>query len=96
MSLNASDLAFTSALKQAKLIKERQVTPLELTEMYLDRIAKYDSQVGSFNYVAQESAIADAKSKSAQLEQTLDTSYLPPFLVCRSLLKISSPSRVCL
>lgn len=79
MSLNASDLAFTSALKQAKLIKERQVTPLELTEMYLDRIAKYDFQVGSFNYVAQESAIADAKSKSAQLEQTLDTSYLPPF-----------------
>ncbi len=79
MSLNASDLAFTSALKQAKLIKERQVTPLELTEMYLDRIAKYDSQVGSFNYVAQESAIAEAKLKSAQLEQTLDTSYLPPF-----------------
>ncbi|MEY2834309.1 MAG: hypothetical protein RLZZ574_3569, partial [Cyanobacteriota bacterium] len=33
MSLNnASDLAFTSALTQAKLIKERQVTPLELTE----------------------------------------------------------------
>jgi amidase len=80
MSLNnASDLAFTSALKQAKLIKERQVTPLDLTEMYLDRIAKYDSQVGSFYYVARESAIADAKSKNAQLEQTVDTSGLPPF-----------------
>jgi amidase len=80
MSLNnASDLAFTSALTQAKLIKERLVTPLELTEMYLDRIAKYDSQVGSFNYVARESAIAEAKAKSTQLEQTLDTNCLPPF-----------------
>ncbi|MFM2313930.1 MAG: hypothetical protein RLZZ04_3206 [Cyanobacteriota bacterium] len=80
MSLNnTSELAFTSALEQAKLIKERQITPLELTELYLDRIAKYDSQVGSFNYVAREMAIADAQSKTAQLGETIDTSSLPPF-----------------
>jgi amidase len=80
MSLNnPSDLAFTSALEQAKLIKERQITPLELTELYLDRIAKYDSQVGSFNYVAREMAIADAQSKTAQLAQTIDTRSLAPF-----------------
>jgi amidase len=80
MSLNnSSDLAFTSALEQAKLIKERQLTPLELTELYLDRIAKYDSQVGSFNYVAREMAIADAQSKTDQLGATIDTSSLPPF-----------------
>ncbi len=76
---NSTDLAFTSALEQAKLIKERQVTPLELTEIYLSRIEQYDSQVGSFYYVAQESAIADAQQKTAQLEQTLDTNYLPTF-----------------
>jgi amidase len=80
MSLNnPSDLAFTSALEQAKLIKTRQITPLELTELYLDRIAKYDSQVGSFNYVAKEMAIADAQSKTVQLAETIDTSSLPPF-----------------
>lgn len=80
MSLNnPSDLAFSSALEQAKLIKERQITPLELTELYLDRIAKYDSQVGSFNYVAREMAIADAQSKTAQLAETIDTNSLPPF-----------------
>ena len=33
-SHNATDLAFTSALEQAKLIKERQITPLELTQIY--------------------------------------------------------------
>jgi amidase len=80
MSLNnPSVLAFTSALEQARLIKERQITPLELTELYLDRIAKYDSQVGSFNYVAREMAIADAQSKTSQLAQTIDTNSLPPF-----------------
>ncbi len=76
---NLTDLAFTSALEQAQLIKERQVTPLELTELYLSRIKKYDSQLGSFYYVARESAIADAQEKTAQLSQTVDTSYLPPF-----------------
>lgn len=78
-SHNSTDLAFTSALEQAKLIKERQVTPLELTEIYLSRIEQYDSQLGSFYYVAQESAIADAKQKTVQLEQTPDTKVLPTF-----------------
>ena len=78
-SYNATDLAFTSALQQAKLIKERQITPLELTQIYLSRIEQYDAQLGSFYHVAQESAIADAQQKTAQLEQTLDTNYLPTF-----------------
>ena len=78
-SINAANLAFTSALEQAKLIKERKVTPLELTQMYLERIDKYDSQVGSFNYVARESAIADAKIKIAELKQSLDPHCLPTF-----------------
>ena len=78
-SYPAADLAFTSALEQAKLIKERRVTPLELTQMYLDRIAKYDFQVGSFTYVARENAIADATAKTRQLKQISDSGYLPPW-----------------
>ncbi len=79
LSHNASDLAFTSALEQAQLIKEREITPLELTEIYLSRIEQYDSQLGSFYYVAKESAIADAKQKTQQLEETSDTNDLPTF-----------------
>lgn len=78
-SNNSTDLAFTPALEQARLIKERQVTPLELTEIYLARIEKYDSQLGSFYYVAKEKAIADARQKTAQLEQTADLNSLPIF-----------------
>ncbi len=79
LSHNASDLAFTSALEQAQLIKEREITPLELTEIYLSRIEQYDSQLGSFYYVAKESAIADAKQKTQQLKETSDTNDLPTF-----------------
>ena len=78
-SQNLIDLAFTSALEQAKLIRDRQITPLELTELYLSRIEKYDSQLGCFYHVAHESAIADAQQKTEQLAQTSDTSELPPF-----------------
>ncbi|MDJ0595098.1 MAG: amidase [Pleurocapsa sp. MO_226.B13] len=76
---NLTDLAFAPALEQAQLIKERQITPLELTELYLSRIEQYDSQLGSFYYVARQSAIADAQQKTEQLAQTVDTRYLPPF-----------------
>jgi len=78
-SNNAVNLAFTSALEQARLIKERQITPLELTTMYLERIAQYDSQIGSFNYVARESAIADARTKTDRLKETPEPNSLPPF-----------------
>ena len=76
---NSTDLAFSSALEQARLIKERQITPLELTELYLSRIEKYDPQLGCFCYVAKEQAIADAQQKTHQLSQTSNTQDLPPF-----------------
>ena len=76
-SKNLTDLAFASALEQAELIKKRQVTPLELTQLYLSRIEKYDSKLGSFYHVAKESAIADAKKKTEQLTQI--NTNLPPF-----------------
>ena len=78
-SNNLTDLAFTSALEQAKLIKQRQISPLELTQLYLSRIEQYDSDLGSFYHVAKASAIADARQKTAQIAQTLDTQDLPPF-----------------
>ncbi len=78
-SKNLTDLAFATALEQARLIKERQVTPLEITELYLSRIEQYNPRLGCFYHVAKESAIADAQQKTEQISQTLDTKYLPPF-----------------
>jgi amidase len=74
--MNKTDLAFTPALEQAQLIRDRQVSPLELVENYLERIQRLNPQLGSYFTVMAEQAIADAKAKT----ETLSTaSELPPF-----------------
>ena len=78
-SNNLTDLAFTSALEQARLIKQRQISPLELTQLYLSRIEQYDHEIGSFYHVATAMAIADAQQKTTQIAKALDTQDLPPF-----------------
>lgn len=75
--MNTVDLAFTPALDQAQLIRSKEVSPLELVELYLDRIQKLDSQLGSYFIVMAEEAIADAKAKTAQIAAS--NSDLPPF-----------------
>ena len=77
--MNPVDLAFTSALELAQLIRDRQISPLELTQLYLDRIDTYNPQLGSFFTVAAETALADAKGKTEQLITLGDTTSLPPF-----------------
>src|SRR4028118_1261494 len=72
------DLAFASALEQAQLIRRREVSPLELVELYLERIQCLDRQLGSYFTVAAEQALADAKAKTEQLSKS-DISELPPF-----------------
>lgn len=77
--MNKVDLAFTSALEQAKLIRKKEISPLELAELYLERIQQFDSRLGSFHALAAEMAITDAREKTEQLAQIKDSSQLPPF-----------------
>ncbi len=74
------DLAFTPALEQARLIRQKEISPLELTRLYLDRIAQYDGQLGSYFTVMGELAIADATAKTEQLMNASNVAgELPPF-----------------
>ncbi len=75
--MNQIDLAFSSAVTQAQLISSRQVSPLELVELYLQRIDQLDSQLGSYFTVMAQSAIADAKAKTELLANS--RAQLPPF-----------------
>ncbi len=92
--MNSIDLAFTPALEQAQLIRTKEISPLDLVELYLDRIEQLDVQLGSYVFVAAEQAIADAKAKTEQLANNSDE--LPPFLVSPSPLKTSIRQRECL
>jgi amidase len=78
--MNRVDLAFSSALEQAQLIRSGEVSPLDLAELYLARIQQLDAQVGSYLTVMAESAIALAKAQTEQLATTSDRTTLPPFL----------------
>ena len=77
--MNQIDLAFAPALLQAQLIRQREVSPLELVELYLERIQRLDAQLGSYFTVVGDRALAEAKTKTEQLAQINDTSELPPF-----------------
>ncbi|WP_208344315.1 amidase [Aetokthonos hydrillicola] len=74
--MNQIDLAFKTALEQAELIRRREVSPIELVEIYLNRISTLNPQLGSYFNVTAEQAIADAQAKT---EILTTTSELPPF-----------------
>lgn len=75
--MNSVDLAFTPALEQAQLVRNKEISPLELVELYLSRIEQLNGRLGSYVAVAADQAIADAKAKTELLAQT--TEELPPF-----------------
>ncbi|MGY6528828.1 MAG: amidase [Cyanobacterium sp.] len=70
---------FTTAHHLETLIRKKEISPLELTELYLQRIDNIDSQLGSFAYVAHDNAIKDAHLKTEILGNTKDTQELPTF-----------------
>jgi amidase len=67
MVMDLVDLAFTSAVEQARLVRRKEISPLELVELYLERIQQIDPRLGSYVTVAAELAIADAKAKTETL-----------------------------
>jgi len=65
--MNPVDLAFLPALEQAKLIRNKEVSPLELTEVYLERIHRLNPQLGAYVTVMADQALADARAKTEHL-----------------------------
>jgi amidase len=58
--MDATDLAFAGAARQAELIRSRDVSARELTELYLDRIARYDLDLNAYRVTFAERALAEA------------------------------------
>ncbi len=58
--MDKSQIPFLSATELASLIKSKQVSPVEATEAYLERIPQVDSHLNSYITVTQERAMADA------------------------------------
>ena len=46
--MSNQELAYSSATDLLQLISSRQVSPVELTQLFLDRIERIDPQLNSF------------------------------------------------
>ncbi len=59
--MDAAELAFAGPLRQAELIRDGEISPRELVQVYLDRIEVIEPQVNAFRVVLGERALTEAK-----------------------------------
>ncbi len=64
---NLEDLAFASLLELANLIYHRKITSVALTQMYIDRLKRYDPRLHFVITLTEERAIAQAKKADEEL-----------------------------
>ena len=77
--MNSVDRAFTPALQLAELIRAREVSPLEIVNLYLERIDRLNPELGSYFTVTADRAIDLASSQTEQLAGLNTSQELPPF-----------------
>jgi aspartyl-tRNA(Asn)/glutamyl-tRNA(Gln) amidotransferase subunit A len=65
--LSDSDLAFASIEEVGKLIRKRQLSPVEVTKLMLGRIERLNPKLNAFITVTAELALAQAKKAEAEL-----------------------------
>ena len=54
------ELAFLSAVEQARLVRTHEVSSTELVQLYLKRIARVDPELNAYVTVRGEDALAEA------------------------------------
>ena len=62
-----SEIPFLSATELSALIKAREVSPIEATEAYLDRIGQVDSKLHSYITVCRQEALAEARQAEREI-----------------------------
>ncbi|MGK7932791.1 MAG: amidase [Microcystaceae cyanobacterium] len=85
------NLAFTSPLTLAQLIRQKEISPFELTEFFVQRIEKFDGQLGSFHHVMAEQALEEGRKKTDILTQSNDLTEFPPFFGVPTAIKDLNP-----
>ena len=63
------DLYYTSLTEVGRRIRLRDLSPVDLTQLMLDRIAKFDPRLKSYATVMSEQALADARAVFRKLER---------------------------
>ena len=64
---NDADIAFAPVTQLARWIESRKLTSTRLTQIYLDRIARYDGKLRSIITLTRDAALAQAKQADAEI-----------------------------
>ena len=67
MSQGGDELAFAGAARQAEMVRGGEVSPKELVQLSLDRIARLDPELNSFRKVFAEKAMLEAEQAEARV-----------------------------
>jgi amidase len=66
--MNATEIAFAGAAEQARMLAAGAITAPELLELYLERIARLDTELNAFRIVLADSARAEAEEAQRRLD----------------------------
>ena len=69
MYYSGDSLHYQSIWELAKLIRNKQVSPVEITQMTLDRIKRLDQELHSYAFVMEEQALNAAKKAETEIQQ---------------------------
>ena len=73
--------AFTPAVELAAAIRRKEISPVEVADLYLDRIEQFDGTLNAFCHRADDE-VRDAAKRAADVVATTDTADLPAVLRC--------------
>ena len=73
-----SSIAYLSALELASKIRDKQISSVEITQHYIDRIEKYDGSINAVVVRTFEDALEKAAAADAVLGATKGSSGQPP------------------
>lgn len=65
--MDPTELAFAGIARQAKLLRAREISSRELTELYLERIERLEPKLNAFRVVLGERAVAEAEEADRRL-----------------------------
>ncbi|HEY0423205.1 MAG TPA: amidase, partial [Rhodopila sp.] len=66
-AVSTTDLHYLSISDAARLIEQRRLSPVELTQAYLDRIQTFDPQLNAYLLVVADRALAQARAAEADI-----------------------------
>lgn len=65
----SDDILYLSITELAKLLKARKISPVELTESYLQRLERYGERLGAVAEVMRESALTEARAAESEIKR---------------------------